>query len=68
MTDTKSWYESRTVWGSIVAVGASLAGSFGLAVEAQDQLLIVDTTLQAISAAGAIVALYGRFVARSRIV
>ncbi len=68
MMDTKPWYESRTVWGSIVAVGASLAGVFGLAVEPQEQLLIVDTALQAISAAGAILALYGRFVATSRIV
>lgn len=67
MIETKPWYGSRTVWGSAVAVAASLAGVFGLTITPQDQIQIVDTTLQAISAAGAIFALYGRLAATSRI-
>jgi hypothetical protein len=68
MIDTKPWYASRAVWGSTIAIAASLAGVFGLTIDPEDQVLIVDTALQAISAAGAILALYGRLAATSRVV
>ncbi len=30
MPDMKNWYESKAVWGGIVAAGASLAGLLGV--------------------------------------
>ena len=63
MIDGKQWYHSKTIWGSLIAVAAALAGSFGVAIDAQAQQSLVDAALQLVGAGGALFAIYGRLAA-----
>lgn len=67
MTVSKPWYHSRTIWASIVTLAALLAAALGIPVEDGEQQALVDALLQAAAALGALVAIVGRLVARSRI-
>lgn len=67
MTDSKPWYLSKTVWGAAVAVAASLAGLAGIDITGADQATIADSALQIASAAGALVAIFGRLAASHRL-
>lgn len=64
MVEEKPWYLSRTIWGSLVAVAAAIAGIGGISVGADAQSQIADAMVQAVGAAGALVAIYGRLVAK----
>ncbi|CAG0994195.1 MAG: hypothetical protein F9K19_20985 [Rhizobiaceae bacterium] len=67
MTDMKPWYLSRTIWASLVTVliaGGSLAG---IRLDGIDEGALTDTLMQAATAVAGIVAIAGRFAARSRI-
>lgn len=68
MVEEKAWWMSKTIWGSLVAIGASLAGLAGVTLGADAQSQIVDAIVQAIAAAGALVAIYGRLTAKDIIV
>ena len=57
------WYHSRTIWGSILAVGASLAGTMGVTIDNSTQVDLADSMLQFVGAIGAMVAIYGRLSA-----
>lgn len=61
MNDTKPWYESKAVWGSLLAVVSSLAGV----------TLPLDTATDLLTNAGSLVggaiALWGRVQATDRI-
>ena len=63
----KPWYLSRTIWASGVAVIATLAGAVGFPVDAADVTALPDAILQAIAAVAGVIAILGRFSARSRI-
>lgn len=63
MNNQKPWYASRSVWGALIAIGASLGGSFGLIIGAEEQSILADAVLQITGGLGAVVALYGRLVA-----
>ena len=63
MVEEKPWYLSKTIWGSLISVGAALAATFGIAVDAQSQAAIADAAVQIVGAAGALVAIYGRLSA-----
>lgn len=74
MDDTKSLLASRTVWGAIIAIAASIAGALGFGVGAAEQaaaLSLVDQVLgewdRLAALAGAALALYGRVKATRRI-
>lgn len=67
MADVKPWYSSRTIWGALVAVAASVGGMLGVPVDLADQAELTDLILQAVSLGGAALALYGRMAATSRI-
>lgn len=60
----KPWYKSKTIWGSIVAVLALIAGAFGYSVgpEAQEEIV---TALIGIVGGG--FAIYGRIKAVDRV-
>lgn len=60
MNDEKSWYTSKSVIGSAVAIAALIAGAFGYEVDAEGQEQI---TLTIIGVAGGLVAIYGRIKA-----
>ena len=63
----KPWYLSKTVWGSLVAILAALAGLFDVDLDAATQARAVEMIVQAIGALGGLVALVGRFRATQRI-
>ena len=63
----KPWYLSKTVWGSLIAILAALAGLFDVELTPDDQARAVDLVVQALGALGGLVALVGRFFATHRI-
>lgn len=63
----KPWYLSRTIWASIVAVVATLAGALGFPVDSADLSALPDAVLQAIAAVAGVLAILGRISARVRI-
>ena len=67
MPGIKPWYQSKTVWGSLVAIAAAVLGVWDVRVDAADQARLVELIVQALGAAGGLVALIGRFSASRRI-
>jgi len=67
MTDMKKWYLSKTVWGALIAIAASLvqAGGVDLDVAGQDQL--ADNLVALSGAIGGLMAIYGRLTAEKRL-
>jgi hypothetical protein len=65
MEDIKQWYQSRTIWGALIAIAASLAHAGGMTVSTADQGQIVDSLVSASGALGGLVAIYGRMKAKS---
>lgn len=63
MVEEKFWYQSKTIWGSLVAVAAALAASFGVTIDAANQAEIAAAIVQLVGGAGALVAIYGRLKA-----
>ncbi|MFZ2101418.1 MAG: hypothetical protein WAU86_12725 [Oricola sp.] len=67
MNEEKPWYLSRTIWGALVSIAATLASMLGLPVDAGGQAALTDALLQTVSAIAGIVAILGRVSATSRI-
>ena len=67
MIDTKYWYQSKTVWGALIAILASVlhAGGFELGSKAQNEL--ADGIVALTGAVGGLLALYGRLSAATRL-
>ena len=67
MDDLKQWYQSRTIWGALIAIAASLAHAGGITLSAGDQGQIVDSLVSASGALGGLVAIYGRVTASAKL-
>ncbi|WP_223477099.1 hypothetical protein [Oricola indica] len=67
MNEAKPWYLSKTIWGALVSVAATLGAMFGLPVDAAGQTALTEAILQTVSALAGIVAILGRVAASSRI-
>ena len=67
MIDQKEWYFSKTIWGALLAVGASVASSAGIAIDTSTQGELADIMVNITGAAGALVAIYGRLSATDMI-
>ena len=65
--DLKAWYQSRTVWGALIAIIASLANAAGLEVTAGDEGELADLVVSAVGTIGGLIALSGRISARRRV-
>lgn len=63
MTDSKPWYLSKTIWGSLIAMLAGIGSAFGLDLDVPSQANLVDAILKLVSVAGSLLAVYGRFAA-----
>ena len=57
------WCDAKTIWGSILAVGASLMGTMGVSIDSSVQSDMADSIIQMIGAVGAMTAIYGRLSA-----
>ena len=67
MNDVKAWYRSRTVWGALVAILASLAHGAGVEVTAGDEAELADLLVAAVGVVGGLLALIGRISASRRV-
>ena len=67
MLDMKTWYQSRTVWGALIAIAASALQATGIHLNAQDQSQIADAALAMSGAFGGLLAIYGRIKAEKRL-
>lgn len=67
MNDMKQWYESKTIWGALVAILASLMQAGGIDVDADSQTRMLDGLVAISGAVGGLVALYGRLSADKRV-
>ena len=67
MNDVKAWYRSRTVWGALIAILASLANGAGVDVTTGDEAELADLGVAAVGVIGGLVALVGRISARRRV-
>jgi len=65
--DSKAWYTSKTVWGGLIAVGAAIAGGFGIVIDADTQNDIADLAVVAVGAVGGLLAIVGRVKANKAI-
>jgi hypothetical protein len=63
----KRWYESKAVWGGVVALVCGAAGVFGIIVPEQDMAALEQSLLAIGSAVGGILAIYGRVNAKTNI-
>ena len=64
MEDVKKWYQSRSVWGGIVALVAAVCGLLGIQIDAATHEMLVVSLANGAAAIGAVVAIFGRLAAQ----
>lgn len=67
MNDVKGFFESKAIWGGVIAFAAGVAGLLGYSVSDADAEQIVAYITGGASVAGGIYAIYGRIKASKRI-
>lgn len=67
MEDVKAWYQSKAVWGGLIAVLAAIAGVFGYTIGGEDQAALVEAISAAAGVVGGIMAVWGRVKATKSI-
>lgn len=60
----KNWYQSKTVWGALTVILASLLRAAGYEFGAADEAQLTDAVSTLAAAVGGLLALYGRLTAR----
>jgi hypothetical protein len=67
MNDMKQWYQSKTVWGALIAILAGLLQAGGVDLDADGQTQLVDSLVAISGAVGGLLALYGRLMADKKV-
>lgn len=67
MNDIKPWYTSKTIWGSLIAVGAAIASILGFEIDPQSQASLTEAILQFVAVCASLFAIFGRLSATSMI-
>lgn len=67
MEAVKNWYQSKTVWGALIAVAASVLQVAGVDFGPDEQGQLADIAVTLAGAVGGLLALYGRLVATTSI-
>lgn len=67
MDMTKTWWQSKTIWGGLIAVAAAVMKASGADLSLSDQNAIADAIINLSGAIGGILAIYGRLSARGTI-
>ena len=65
MNDLKNWYSSKTIWGALVAILASVMHFTGVDISTVDRGQIVDSIVNIAGALGGLIAVYGRETAKT---
>ncbi|KPF41101.1 hypothetical protein ACSV9I_08215 [Rhizobium sp. G187] len=63
MLDFKPWYQSKTVWGALIAIASPLLRQAGLDLGDADQAELADALTLLAGTFGGLLALYGRVTA-----
>lgn len=63
----KKWYESKGVWGGIIAMLAAISGAFGYAVDADAQASIAELITVVVGGVGGLLAIIGRIKADRKV-
>jgi len=67
----KPWYQSKTVWGGIIAVAAGILSVFGKNISPEMQQFMTDQAVQIATgiaaAVGGVLAIYGRIKAQGKL-
>lgn len=67
MDQVKSWFQSKAVWGGVLAFLGAVLGYFGIDFAAADQAEAVEFVSQLAAAVGGLLAIWGRVKAEKRI-
>jgi hypothetical protein len=67
MNDVKLWYQSKTIWGALVAILAGVLQMSGVDIDADGQEQFSDGLVALSGAVGGLVALYGRLCAEKKV-
>lgn len=67
MNDIKQWHQSKTVWGALIAILASLLQTMGIDLDSGAQSQLADNLVSLAGAIGGLVAIYGRLTAETRL-
>lgn len=67
MTEQKAWWQSKAIWGGIVAMVAAGLRLAGIEIDPALEAETLDLVLTLLSAIGGLIAVYGRVVAKSTI-
>ncbi len=67
MEENKSWWQSKTVWGGIIAFVAGIAGAFGIDIPGTEQAAISEAVYAVAVGVGSLLAVYGRLKANRKI-
>lgn len=67
MDGMKFWYQSKTVWGALIAVAASALQLAGIEMGSDVQADLAEIAVTLAGAAGGLLAIYGRLTAASGI-
>jgi hypothetical protein len=60
MLDGKQWYQSKTVWGALIAMAAPLLRHVGVEMGLAEQADLADALATLAGAFGGVLAIYGR--------
>lgn len=67
MENSKAWYQSKAVWGGLIAMLASVLQARGLEVSPVAQGDLAETGMSLVGAVGGLLAIYGRLSAKTSI-
>lgn len=67
MNDVKHWLASKTVWGGIIVVAATIAGFLGFTVDEADKTTLLGYVDQIVVIGGGLLAIFGRIYASKKI-
>ncbi|WP_445682824.1 hypothetical protein [Radicibacter daui] len=67
MTDSKPWWQSRTLLGAFITLASAAASASGLQVDSALQGDVMNTVTAAGSVVGAAISIWGRLKADSKL-
>ncbi|WP_422373323.1 hypothetical protein [Hoeflea sp.] len=67
MDTTKPWWQSKTLWGALVTLGAAALGLAGIDLADSEREALTEMMTSLGAAIGGLLAIIGRISARSRI-
>ena len=63
MLEMKPWYQSKTVWGALIAIGSPLLRHVGFDLGSAEEEQLADALTTLAGTLGGLLALYGRLSA-----